>query len=452
LINKEHFRFIGIKTVSVIGLGKLGAPFCACVASRGFQIIGVDNDPEKVLRINNGGAPVQEPGLAQLLKRHAHRISATSDIFRAVLLSDATFIIVPTPSKKTGDFSLRHIIKVCNEIGRAIAEKKYHLIVVTSTVSPGSMDKIIKPCLEKISGKRCGVDFGLCYNPEFIALGRVIKDFLNPDFVLIGESDKFSGCALEKFYRRVCNNNPPVEHMNFINAELTKIAINTFITTKITYANMLARVCERLPGADVDIVTAAMGRDTRIGGKYLKGAIAYGGPCFPRDNIAFLFLTRKLKTKAELVESTSRMNRRCILHLSSIVVKELSCGGSVGILGLSYKPNTCVIDESPGIRLASHLLKMGINVIVHDPLAIENARSVLSGPVIFAVTIHEVFKKANVIAIMTPWEKYLKITGKDLPKFKKCTIIDCWRILDRKNMPENIKLISLGRGIETCRK
>jgi UDPglucose 6-dehydrogenase len=195
----------------------------------------------------------------------------------------------------------------------------------------------------------------MCYNPEFIALGSVIRDFLNPDFVLIGESDERSGQVLEGIYRQVCENDPPIVRMNFINAELTKLAVNTFVTTKISFANMLARICERLPGADVDVVTRALGLDSRIGAKYLKGAVSYGGPCFPRDNLALIATARKVGAPADIAEATDRFNRWQVGWLADLVWAYLPEGGVVGILGLAYKPNTDVVEESVGLLLAGEL-------------------------------------------------------------------------------------------------
>jgi UDPglucose 6-dehydrogenase len=180
------------------------------------------------------------------------------------------------------------------KIGKALARKNsYHLVVLSSTVMPGATEKI-RQMLEQTSGKRCGEEFGFCYNPEFIALGSVIRDMLNPDMLLIGESDERAGQILAGIYGNVCKSKPVVARMNFVNAELTKLSVNTYVTTKISYANMLAEICEKLPGADADVVTSALGLDSRIGRKYLKGALGYGGPCFPRDNVAFAALARSL--------------------------------------------------------------------------------------------------------------------------------------------------------------
>ena len=177
-------------------------------------------------------------------------------------------------------------------------------------MSQGSADRPygseIREALERHTGRMVGADLGLCYSPLFVAIGSIVRDMLRPDMVLIGESDEKAGEVLEAIYGRCCNNRPVVRRMNFVNAELTKIAVNTFVTTKISYANMLADICERLAGADVDMVTQAMGSDTRIGSKCLRGAIGYGGPCFPRDNVAFAALARSAGARAWLTLTATR--------------------------------------------------------------------------------------------------------------------------------------------------
>jgi UDPglucose 6-dehydrogenase len=183
-----------VSSLSVIGLGKLGAPMAACLAARGFSVDAVDSDSKKVDAIGRGVPPVHEPGLEELLRESNGRISASRDIEGAVYASDATFVVVATPSEPDGGFSLRYVLPSCQAIGCTLATKKtFHLVVLTSTVMPGSTGGVIKAALERASGKRCGVDFGLCYSPESIALGTVIRDFYNPDFLLIGESDPRSG-------------------------------------------------------------------------------------------------------------------------------------------------------------------------------------------------------------------------------------------------------------------
>src|SRR2546423_3712128 len=267
-----------LKPISVMGLGTRGSRLAACLAGRGFSVIGVDIDKNKIEALNRGLPPVHEPGLAELIEEGRGRLRATENVEEAVRASEVTFIVVSTPSEPGGGFSLKYVLPCLEAIGKTLRTKTgFHLVVLTSTVMPGSTGGEVRATLERASGKTCGEHFGLCYSPEFIALGSVIRDFYFPDFLLIGESDEQSGQILAEIYRRTCKNTPFVARMNFINAEITKLAVNTCITPKISYANMIARLCERLPEADANVVTSALGLDTRIGPTYLRGAVSYGG-------------------------------------------------------------------------------------------------------------------------------------------------------------------------------
>ncbi len=254
-------------------------------------------------------------------------LTATQNIEEATRSTQITFIVVATPSEPNGGFSLRFVLPVCEAIGRVLRSKtEFHLICLTSTVLPGMTGGEVLETLERASGKQVGRDFGLCYSPEFIALGSVIRDFLNPDFLLIGESDSRSGDLLESLYQQVCQNSPAVARMNFVNAEMAKLAVNTYITTKISFANMLARICEQIPEANVDVVTKAIGLDSRIGGKYLKGAISYGGPCFPRDNLALTHLAHEIGAPADIAEATHRFNLSQVSWLADLVQRHAAAG------------------------------------------------------------------------------------------------------------------------------
>src|SRR3954454_21971038 len=223
-----------IQNISVIGLGKLGASMLAGMASRGFRVIGVDITETAIRAVNEGRAPVQETGLDEMMRAHRDKICATGSHEQAVLGSDISFVIVPTPSDSRGAFELQYARYAFEKLGKALAKKDgYHVIVLTSTVIPGATRYGLLPVLEAASGKKCGEDFGLCYSPEFIALGSVIRDFLNPDFCLVGEFDERSGDALEEVDRRICGPEPVVRRMSIENAELAKLALNSYVTMKI---------------------------------------------------------------------------------------------------------------------------------------------------------------------------------------------------------------------------
>lgn len=437
--------------IAVLGLGKLGSVMAAVLADKGYAVVGADKNPRYVEALNDARAPVEEPGLDDLIKRNRGRLSGTGDCERAVAGAEATFIVVPTPSETDGTFSLRYVLPAAESIGRVLRRKTdFHLVVLSSTVIPGSTSGQVLPLLERVSGKKCGRDFGLCYNPEFIALGTVIRDMCNPDMVLIGESDAHSGQMLADLYQHVCENKPAVARMNFVNAELAKLSVNTFVTTKISYANMLAQVCERLPGADAAVVTWALGLDTRIGSKYLKGALGYGGPCFPRDNIAFASFARRLGVKALLAEAVDQVNRWQAPRVGDLILAMLKEGEAVGILGLSYKPLTNVVEESQGLMLAQYLLAKGVPVAVYDPVAMNNARRHLIGKVTYATSFRDCAAKARLLAIATPWEEFKNLRPEHLNySLGRPIVVDCWRILPREAFVPTVDYVGIGLGPES---
>ena len=434
-----------IPGISVIGLGKLGSPMLAVFAHKGFDVVGMDLDQKVVDSINDGIAPVPEPQLQEFISSNLSRIRATTDISEAVRHSDISFIIVPTPSGDNLFFRNDYVVAAVRAIGEALREKAdYHNVVVTSTVMPGSTGGIIRAALEEASGKQVGLDVGLCYNPEFIALGSVVHDMLFPDMILIGESDPRAGDMLEKIYRQSTDSNPDFQRMNWVNAELCKIAVNTYVTTKISYANMIAEMCDRLSGADSDIVTTALGADSRIGRKYIKGAVAYGGPCFPRDNKAFAALGRSLGVRTDLAEATDQINDHQTARLLGAVGTAAGPGSVVAVLGLSYKPNTPVIEESQGMALA----KSGYRVRISDPAAVESVPATLPNGVQACTSATAALEGADVVAIMTPWADY-----RDVPDLlsesgtQPCAIIDPWRVVvATERLPKDVRLIRPGVG------
>ncbi len=436
------------KTACVVGLGKLGSPLAACLALKGLRVIGVDTDPRKVEAINHGKPPVFEPGLADLLSKSQGRLTATQQIEAAVSAAELTFIVVPTPSEPGGGFSLRYVLPACEAIGRALGSKPaYHAVVLTSTVMPGTTGDAVRPTLEKFSGKRCGPDFGLCYSPEFIALGSAIRDFLNPDFLLIGESDPRAGEILVALYKQVCENSPAVARMNFVNAEITKLAVNTYVTMKISFANMLARVSEQLPEASVDVVTAALGLDSRIGPKYLKGAVSYGGPCFPRDNLALAALARRLGAPADLAQATDCFNRQQIRWLADVVQRQSNPEGTVGILGLTYKPGTDVVEEAVGFLLAQELAARGVAVVTFDPAGHRNSAGALDGKVRFAGQARDCIEQSDVVVVATPWPEFHSLPSDQWARPRQPrTVIDCWRVLKHLEKCEGVRYLFLGAG------
>lgn len=438
--------------LSVVGLGKLGLCMAACFARKGYPVIGVDVNQLTVEAVNQGRSPIYEPGLGQLIKDQRGRLRATTDHEYAIQNSDVTFVVVPTPSDKDGGFSIHLVEQAARQIAVALKGKSaFHVVAVTSTVLPGATAGVIRPLMEEVSGKQCGVDFGLCYNPEFIALGSVIRDFTAPDVILIGESDKKSGQVLSEIYRKVCDNDPPVVRTTMHNAELAKISINSFVTMKISFANTIAEICEALPGGDADAVSRALGCDSRIGRKYLSGGLGFGGPCFPRDNRAFVSLARRLGRRGPLAEATDEVNQSQTSRILRLVRDRL--GGlerrRIAILGLAYKRDTNIVEESAAMRIAQALLQEGACLSVYDPAALDNARLVLGDGVKYSASIEDCLKDTELCILATLWKEFETLQSETLRRnMKEPRILDCWRALNRKMFSDGIDYIAIGLGPE----
>jgi UDPglucose 6-dehydrogenase len=433
--------------ISVIGLGKLGACTAACFAYKGYDVIGVDVNKDTVSSINNGKSPVCEPGIESLINKAKHKLTATDDFEYALLNSDISFFIVPTPSKKDGSFSNEHLKSSLVKMAKSLHKKNdKHLFVITSTVSPGTTEKRLVPLVENISGKTVNKDFYFCYNPEFIALGSVIKDFLNPDLVLIGESHAKAGNILENIYNNVCESQPYIARMSIISSEITKISLNSYITMKISFANTLASICNRIPGADVDSITRALGADKRVSPHYIKGGLSYGGPCFPRDNRAFSSFASRHSVNAHMAKATDKANKYHIDDLIDLVLANTSQNTVVSVLGLSYKPDTPVIEESASIKLIEKLLEKQMDVIVYDPLAVDNVRMVFGQKIKYANTVKECLDEAPLCIITGQHDEFKAITEKDIGS-NKITVIDCWRLLIDRDLGKNVRYIPYGRSI-----
>ena len=441
------------KRLSVVGLGKLGASMAAAIASRGHDVIGVDVNHAAVDALNSGRAPVQETGLDELIGANRARVRATLSHAEAVLNSELTFVIVPTPSDERGAFSLQYAAYAFRELGRALAQKKdYHTIVLTSTVLPGATRYGLIPILERFSGKRAGDEFGFCYSPEFVALGSVIRDFLHPDFLLVGEYDERAGAHLEACYRDIVVGSPAVTRMSLENAELAKISVNAYVTTKITFANMLADICARMPGGDVDVVSNAIGLDSRIGRKYLTGGLGYGGPCFPRDNVALAFFASALGARADLPVTTDKLNRSVANRVIDYVAGIAPPGGTVAVLGLSYKPSSHVVEESQAIQIAKALVDRNYRVLAFDPLAGTQAAQELDGRALVMESVESCLKDADVVLIANADPVFTTLKPSDFTDgTREVTVIDFWRCLKATlSGARGIRYIPFGCGAEAA--
>lgn len=431
--------------ISVIGLGKLGLCTAACFAANGHRVVGVDNNSVHIAKLQAGKCPIFESGLPELLETARANMAFTTDYTKAVRETDVTLIIVPTPSNLDGAFSNAYLEAVLKELGPELKEKDgFHIIDIVSTVMPGSCDMAFRPLLEGLSGKICGKNFGLVYNPEFIALGSVIRDFLHPDMVLIGASDAYSGNTVRDLYASMVQSSPQYSVMNLINAEIAKLSLNCFVTMKISFANELAAICTETPGADVDTVTTALGADSRIGPKYLKGGLGFGGPCFPRDNRAMQHYAATKGLDLRLSPAVTRVNDDVVDRLFATITGLVTQPGPVALLGLAYKPGTHIVEESPAVGLAYRLAGAGYTLRLHDPLAVKLPSQEFGQ---LCESPYHAAEGARIVVLATQWPEY---TALDWSRLEQAAgpepwLLDCWRIA-RETLFHRFSYLALGLG------
>ena len=439
----------GTERISVVGLGKLGLCLASCFAEAGFETLGVDIDPGVVNDVNHGIAPWFEPGLDEILTRQGgKRLRATLRHREAIDDTDITVVMMATPSDPNGSYSNRFIESALISLAEAFgkSKKEFHLFVISSTVMPGSTEASFIPILEQYSGKKLNTDFAVCYNPEFAALGNVINGFRRPDLVVIGESMPAAGARLEAVHNQVCRNQPLISHMSIVSAELAKVCLNAYITTKISFVNSVANLCERIPGADVDAITKAIGADRRISPSYFQGGLSFGGTCFERDNRAYDALANTYGVQADIINAVERVNKLQDKYVAEMVLREVEVlkNKTVGILGLAFTPDTPVITSSPAIKLIEALLKNSVSVVAYDPLALDNAKSLFGSAVEFAPSAARCLERSG-ICIVTLRNPDLKEAVERFVPAAVLTVVDCWRMIDAAKLNERITYIPLWR-------
>jgi UDPglucose 6-dehydrogenase len=419
--------------LSVIGTGYVGLVTGACFAKLGHHVICVDIDQEKIRKINNGVSPIFEEGLDSLLLKYKDKIAATADYSSALQKSDITFLCVGTPSLKNGNIDLTFIKESTKQIAAVLKNKnKYHLVVVKSTVLPGTTQNIVLPLLEQYSGKKVGNDIGLAMNPEFLKEGVAIKDFLEPDRIVIGSYDEKSKTTLRELYQ---NFSCPLVETSLSAAEMIKYASNAFLATKISFINEIGNLCKKL-GIDTYDVATGMGLDKRIGRPFLDSGIGWGGSCFPKDVDALIAWAKEIKEPTRIIESTKAVNTDQPLQLVEILKKHIPVlkGKTIGILGLAFKPNTDDIRDSRAIPIIKELLRNGAHIKAYDPQAMNNFKT-LYPTIDYCSTASEVLS-ADAILITTKWKEFttldyqgkIVIDGRRIEQAKNAKIYEgvCW--------------------------
>jgi len=439
--------------ISIFGLGRVGLCLAVCYASRGFHVIGVDVDEHKLAVISRGEAPFYEPGLQEFLARALENgsLELTSSAAEAVLGSDISFITVGTPSRPDGSVDLSQVEAVCRQLGAALAEKKaWHLVVVRSTVPPGTTGGLVRETLEQISGLKCGDGFGLCMNPEFLSEGAAIRGIMEPDRVVIGEHDRRSGDVLQAFYKAFHGPGcPPILRTTLVNAELIKYASNAFLAMKISFANMIARLCQRLPGADVVAVMDGVGLDKRIGRAFLNAGLGWGGSCFPKDLAALLWLGAQMGVDLPLVKATVDVNEGqplVAVELAKQALGDLK-GKRVALLGLAFKPGTDDIRDAISLRLIGALLAEGAKVVAYDPKAMDNVRALLGNTISYASSALEAVRGADCCIIVTEWDEFRALRPEDFAEhMRRPVVIDGRRVFRPEDFEGAVEFYAVGRG------
>jgi UDPglucose 6-dehydrogenase len=438
-------------TISFVGLGYVGLCTATVMSSKGIRIIGVDVDDRRIDELRKGQPPIHEPQLQPMLKAAVRkkRMQFTTD---ASEIADANtiFITVGTPSNPDGSIDLTYVKKATRDVGSAIAESPdYHLVVIKSTVTPGTTANVVRPVLEDSSGKVCGPELGLSSNPEFLAEGSAIKGTLKPDKIIIGALDTKSGGTLSRLYRRIYSKfRVPTILTDPTTAETIKYASNAFLATRVSTINTIANICQRVPNADVETVAKAIGLDPRIGSLYLNAGPGYGGSCFHKDLQALISFSRSRNYDPLLLAAVEEVNERQaseIVSLSKRILGSLA-NRRIAVLGLAFKKDTDDMREAASLRVIDELLKNGASVSAYDPMALENARRILSERVELMPDAISCLKGADCCILMTEWDEFRRLKPSDYKSSMNApNIVDARRIIKRNDF-NGFNYLAVGLG------
>ena len=389
--------------IAVIGTGYVGLVAGACLAETGTNVFCVDIDADKITRLRRGEIPIYEPGLEPLVKRNVEdgRLMFTTDIAEAVKAADVIFIAVGTPPDEDGSADLRHVLDVAAQIGDHMNGEK--VVITKSTVPVGTAAKV-RAEIEK----RTKHPVHVCSNPEFLKEGAAVDDFMKPDRVVIGTESERARKIMGDLYAPFVRQGNPVIYMDERSAELTKYAANSFLATKISFMNEIARLCEKLD-ADVDMVRRGIGSDERIGKRFLFPGIGYGGSCFPKDVQALVRSSSEVDYDFEILTAVMKVNEDQKLHLMEGIRKYFKNdlkGKKFALWGLAFKPNTDDIREAPALYMIDALTEAGATVTAFDPEAMKNVKAAIGDKITYAESQYEAVKDADALIIATEWNEF----------------------------------------------
>ncbi len=432
--------------IAVVGTGYVGLVGGAGLADFGHRVICVDRIAEKIEKLSRGEIPFYEPGLSEVVERNVRegRLSFTTDIAAAIGESDVLFCAVGTPEGEGGAVDLSQVDSVAEDIGRYMTG--YRLVVQKSTVPVGTARRISKIIRDHQSQPH---GFDVVSNPEFLREGSAVSDFMRPDRVVVGGDNERAMATLRSIYRPLYLIRTPIVETTAETAVLIKYASNAFLATKISFINEVANICEEI-GADVQGVAYAMGLDKRIGPKFLHAGAGYGGSCFPKDTKALARIAEAAGTEARIVTAAVEVNR---LQKERMVKKVVDAAGgdvagkTIGLLGLAFKPNTDDMRYAASIVLAEGLLKLGAKVRAFDPVAMENARTIMPD-IEYVDDAYEAASGAHVLVIMTEWNEFRRL---DLDRLKEVmaehSVVDCRNVYDADDFePLGFRFEGIGRG------
>ena len=417
-----------MEKITVVGCGSVGLTTAVGLANDTRRIICIDKDSNKLEMINNGICPYYEPELEKQLKKIMNRPSAfeTSEDFNQVDDSDVVFVCVGTPPSRDGSINLSSIKKCSRMIGlRITSSSNCPVIVIRSTVVPGTTECVVLPILEKYSGKKAGEGFTLAANPEFLQEGKAYQNFKNPDRVIIGEYDSRAGEILESLYAGI---NAPIIRTNIRTAEMIKCASNAFLGTKISFINEIGNICKKL-GIDVYDVASGIGQDPRIGRDFLNAGLGFGGSCLPKDINSLIYQASSLGLDPRILKSIYETNQQQTDIMLELVKQRLGNleRKNITILGLTFKPDTDDTREASAFRIITELLLEKANIIVYDPMVSQDTEFPHSDEVTICESITEAVNDSEGIIIVTGWDEF-----KDVNIYAGKTVFDGRRVLDPK--------------------
>ena len=427
--------------IAIVGTGYVGLVSGACFAETGVNVTCVDVDEQKVERLKNGEIPIYEPGLDQLVQKNvkAGRLKFTTDLASVLNDQEIVFSAVGTPPDEDGSADLKYVLQVAKTIGENL--NRYLVVVTKSTVPVGTARKVRHTIEEELRKRGVDVPFDVASNPEFLKEGNAIKDFMSPDRVVVGVESEKAKKTLTKLYKPFLINNFRVIFMDIPSAEMTKYAANSMLATRISFMNDIANLCERV-GADVNMVRAGIGSDTRIGRKFLYAGCGYGGSCFPKDVKALIKTADQNGYSMEVLKAVERVNERQKSILFDKLQKafggESLEGKTIAIWGLSFKPETDDMRESTALVMIDKLLGAGCKIRVFDPIAMDECKRRIGDQVVYCRDMYDAVLDADAMLLLTEWKEFRLPTWGVIKKaMHRPLVIDGRNIFDIEEIEEN---------------